>query len=113
MREKLLANVPHMKYNDSSLRFLEKNSYDLLVIRSDDAYAIAAYECRDTLFVTELLCSNENVRGFAASLLWHLDAEELTYRTITKEMRTENAKAFGMLSKSISDGPIYMGPAFD
>ena len=113
LREELLANVPHMKYNDSALRFLEKISEDLFVIRSDDAYAIAAYECRDTLFVTELLCSNENVRGFAAALLWHLDAEELTYRTLTKDVPAENAKSFGIVSRSISDSPIYMGPAFD
>ena len=113
LRKELLSDIPHMEYSDSGLRFLEKLSDQLLLIRSDDAYAVAAYECRDTLFVTELLCSDGNTRGFAAALLWHLDAEELTYRTVAKEMHTENAKAFGMLSKSLYDGPIYMGPAFD
>ena len=113
LREELLANIPHMEYNESALRFLENLSDRLLLIRSEDSYAIAAYECRDTLFATELLCSDRNTRGFAAALLWYLDAEELTYRTIAKEMHSENAKAFGMLSKAIYDGSIYMGPAFD
>ena len=113
LREKLLSDFPHMVYNESAIHFLDKLSDELLLIRSEDAYAIAAYECRDTLFVTELLCSDGNARGFAAALLWHLDAEELTYRTTAKEMHSENAKTFGMLSKSLCDGPIYMGPAFD
>jgi len=113
LREELLVNVPHMEYNEPALRYLAKLSDNLLLIRSDDAYAIAAYEYRENLLVTEFLCSDENTRGFAAALLWHLDEEELTYRTVAKEMHSENTKVYGMLSRSLYDVPIYMGPAFD
>lgn len=117
LREQLLADKPHMEYNVPALYFLkelcELTGGGIYMLRSDDAYAIAACENTETLFVKELLCSNDNARGFAAALLWHEDCDSLTYRTPTKAPNSESTKAFGMLSKSLFDGPIYMGPAFD
>ncbi len=117
LRETLLTDLPHMEYHPAAIRFFARlcdiQDGDLLLMRSNDSYAIAAYECSEHLFVKELLCSDGNAQGFAASLLWHLDQEELYYRTPANKKHPEIAKAFGMLSNSIHNGPIYMGPAFD
>lgn len=113
LREQLLAGQPHMEYSLPALCFLERlcdmSGGGLYLLKSNEDYAIAAFEYSDTMFVKELLCSNNNARGFAAALLWHEDCDSLTYRTIT----TENPKDFGMLSKPLGNDPIYMGPAFD
>ena len=102
-----------MEYSPPALHLLEKlcdiSGGGLYLLQSDDNYAIAAVENTETLFIKELLCSNDNVRGFAAALLWHEDCDSLTYRTFTKE----NPKDFGMLSKPLVGDSIYMGPAFD
>jgi len=113
LREQLLAGQPHMEYSLPALRFLERlcdmSGGGLYLLQSNDDYAIAAVEYAETMFIKELLCSNDNARGFAAALLWHEDCDSLTYRSFTKE----NPRDFGMLSKSLGNAPIYMGPAFD
>ena len=113
LREQLLADRPHMEYSPPALHFLEKlcdmSAGGLYLLQTNEDYAIAAVESIETIFVKELLCSNDNARGFAAALLWHEDCDSLTYRTFTKE----NPKDFGMISKPLGNAPIYMGPAFD
>ena len=117
LREQLLSDRPHMEYSIHALRFLEKLCdiavSGLYLLQSGDNYAIAAVENTETMFIKELLCSNDNARGFAAALLWHEDCDRLIYRTPANEKHPESTKALGMLSNSLYDGPIYMGPAFD
>lgn len=113
LREQLLAGHPHMEYSIPALRFLERlcdmSGGGLYLLQSNEDYAIAAVEHTETMFIKELLCSNDNARGFAAALLWQEDCDNLTYRSFTKE----NPRDFGMLSNPLENGPIYMGPAFD
>ncbi|MDD6189654.1 MAG: GNAT family N-acetyltransferase [Clostridiales bacterium] len=118
LREKLLDSLPHLEFNAAALRFFEtlcKEGYGgLYLIKSADAYAIAACEDIDgELIIKELLCSDSNARGHAAALFWYLDYESGRYRTPENKEHPESTRSFGMLSKSISGEPFYFGPAFD
>lgn len=122
LRETLLADIPHMELSAAGLRFIDglcKLNYSedcgLYFLQTDNAYAIAMFDDDDgTMFLREIIASDGNERGFAAAMLWSFDYTAGRYRCpVTNKKHPESTRAFGMLSKQISGGPFYFGPAFD
>ena len=118
LREKLLGDKAHLAFSSAGLCFLESlcqmQDGGLYILNADDSYAIAACEIGDNgLCIKEILCTDDNTRGFAAALMWHFDCDHCSYRTPANEKHPESTRAFGMLSKQIFTGPLYFGPAFD
>lgn len=118
LREKLLTDTAHLEFNSVGLKFwksiCEIQDGGFYKLSAENSYAIAACEFGDEgFFIKELLCSDDNARGFAAALLWHFDYDTGYYRTPANAKHPESTRTFGMLDSVVSGGPHYFGPAFD
>ncbi len=118
LREKLLSDIPHLCFDEHGTRFLESLCElfggELYLLKFNNEFAVASCEdCENGLYIKELLCSDDKHRAFASALLWKLEYKAGHYRTIADKKHPESISAFGMLSKSITDEPLYFGPAFD
>lgn len=122
VREKLLENIPHIRWDISALRYQEQFSMLAgggLFLLSDGCGCATAEQAGNRLWLKEILASPQDFPGFCGALMRRFQMEQTCYRTIPIEGIPGKDFLFSMLrneqklESKIRQKQVWFGLALD